>query len=443
MTRSLAAVIVVLLVLLGGGYLAFLNPEPVVLRVTPARTVSLPVAGALLAAFAGGASLVALAAGMRAGARGWRAWRTRRRARREAQRAALTARVEQLVWTGDTARARTELLRAEGELPGDAARLALLAETYLQDGDAASARRILEQGLERLGPEPRLLALLADAATEAGDLRAAAEALERACAALPASPRLTRRLRDVYVAAGRWGEALALQGHFLLGLHAPATLAAEEEILRGLRYENALVEPDPRRAARILLALARERPAFVPAWVSAGDCLVRAGRALSARRVWERGARRQPAVVLLERIERQNVSERRPERTGRFLRRLSRRHSGAPAVALFLARHLIQRGDLDQAAELLGGLSATLKEEPLAHALWGELSRRRGSHDVAANSFSQALGADLGLSTPFRCAACRQAAAAWQARCAGCGQWGTYRAAVEDLRAGAGGAVPA
>ena len=113
--------------------------------------------------------------------------------------------------------------------------------------------------------------LLAEAAERTGDLRAAADALERARAVHPESPRLARRLRDVHAAAGRWSEALVVQGEILLRVHDATTLVREERVLRGLRYQAALAEPEPRRAARLLVAIAREDPSFVPAWVSAGD----------------------------------------------------------------------------------------------------------------------------------------------------------------------------
>src|SRR5262249_59632254 len=106
-------------------------------------------------------------------------------------------------------------VRAEGE------RLVLLAESHLHEGDAAGARKVLEEGILRVGLEPRLLDLLAEAAERSGDVRGAADALERARLARPDSPRLARRLRDVYAHAGRWTEALAVQGEILLPLHDP------------------------------------------------------------------------------------------------------------------------------------------------------------------------------------------------------------------------------
>src|SRR6185369_15573113 len=108
--------------------------ESVTVRLTPAWTVDAPLAGALLVAFATGALLVGFIAAARASARGWRTWRTARRTAREAKRAQATAHAQRLVWAGDYAQARAELLRVENSAPTEAQRATLLAETYLHEG---------------------------------------------------------------------------------------------------------------------------------------------------------------------------------------------------------------------------------------------------------------------------------------------------------------------
>jgi predicted Zn-dependent protease len=430
MSRWIAALLAVALVIVAG-YVLFLNPDPVVVRLTPERTVTWPLAGALLVSFALGGLVVGAVATVRAGARGWRSWRAERRARRQAREAAVTARAQELVWAGDYTQAREELLRGAGGVPSDATRIMLLAETHLHEGNPAAARQALEDGLVRVGLEPHLLALLAEAAERLGDPRGAADALERARHAQPDSPRLARRLRDVYAAAGRFAEALAVQGDILLRVRDRDTLAHEEHALRGLRYQAALAEPEPRRAARLLLSLVREDPTFVPAWVGAGDGFVRAGRRFSARRAWERGTRHVPAVVLCERLERLNADDRKPERTTRLYRRLLRRHPQAQAVPLLFARHLIMQGALDQAGEVLSGLPAAVAGHPLVHVLWGELHRRRGDHTLSADTFTRAFGPELGLVAPYRCAACRRSAEVWAGFCDECRRWGTFEARAE------------
>ena len=430
MTRWLVAIAAALIVI-GAGYVVFLNSEPTVVRLTPGRSMRTPLAGALLGAFAAGGLLVGLLAAGSAGLRGWREWRVRRRARRDARRAELRARARDLLWHGDSGKARTELLRGEGAAPTDVASLTLLAESYLHEGDATTARKVIEEGLVRVGLEPRLLDLLAEACERTGDLRAAADALERARVVQPESLRLGRRLRDVYAAAGRWPEALSVQAQLLLRVRDPAALVREQRMMRGLRYEAALGEPEPQRSARLLIALAREDPTFVPAWVSAGDALARAGRALAARRVWERGARYRPAAVLLERIERANTDERHPERTARVYRRLLRRHPRARSLPLLFARFLVLQQRFEEAGEVLRALPEPAAGNSFAHLVWGELHRRQGQHDQASAAFAQAAVRQVSGASSFRCAACLQPTEAWEGHCPACRRWDTLHADAE------------
>jgi tetratricopeptide (TPR) repeat protein len=432
MTRWLVAFSLAALLTVAAGYLILLNSQPVTVQHLPGHSITAPLATVLLAAFAAGAILVALIASLRAIVRGWRAWQRRRHGRREARHAAATARAQDLVWKGDYAQARAEILRAEGDVPGEMPRLVLLAETHLHEGDPAAARRILEHGIVHIGPDPRLLDLLAEAAERTGDLRAAASALERARQLLPDSPRLARHLRDVYVAAGRWTEALEVQSHFLLGIRSAEALAVERATLRGLRYQGALAEAEPRRAVRLLAALAREYPDFLPAWVSAGDMLATSGRRTAARRLWERGARHRASTVLLERVAQLNQGDGKPERTLRLCGRLARRHPESIGLALFTARLHVQQGALDEAAAVLDGLPAAVKDQPLVEALWGEIHRRRGNHDLAVESLASACRADR-VTAPFRCGDCRRPAALWKARCDGCGRWGTLASEADTV----------
>jgi lipopolysaccharide biosynthesis regulator YciM len=218
-------------------------------------------------------------------------------------------------------------------------------------------------------------------------------------------------------------------------VHDAATLAAEERVMRGLRYQAALADDDRGRAARLVLALAREDRAFTPAWVSAGDLFVDVGRRFTARRVWERGARYAPALALLERLERLNASEGKPERSARFYRRLARRHPDHPALPLMLARHLVARGELDEATAVLEHLPPAAASQPVVHALWADVHRRRGNHSLAAESYARALGADFGLVAPFACGRCGQTSDAWTGYCAKCRNWNTYRARGEETGA--------
>lgn len=412
------------------GWLYLLNAAPVVLAWGPDRTWTLPLGAVVLGAFAAGAGVVGLAALTAALARRWRAARARRQARRVARRDAATARAQELVWTGEYAQARAELLRRPEELAADRMRVALLAETHLHEGDPTAARHVLEEAQARHEPDVHLLDLLATAAQESGDLRAAADALERARALRPGSPRLLRRLRDVRIASGDFTGAVIAQQELLLGLRAPAALAAEERVMRGLRYEAACAEPDDRSAARRLAAIASEAPDFTAAWIAAGDRWIAAGRPAVARRTWLRGLRRHPQPALLERVERHDDALGLTDGMRRVYRALRRHHPDDAATALFHVRWLLRRDALDEASQGLESLPATARGTPAAAILAGEIARRRGDTAAATAAWARALGPDLGFFAPLTCARCGHSTSEWAGTCTRCGEWNTLRAAV-------------
>lgn len=416
------------------GWLYLLNATPVVLTWGPDRTLTVPLGAVVLAAFAAGMLLVALVTLSGALARRWRGYRARRQARREARRQATTVRAQELVWTGEYAQARAELLRRPAELTSDRTRVALLAEAHLNEGDPAAARRAIEDALPRLGPDPdpHLLDLLATAAHETGDLRAAADALERARTVRPGSPRLLRRLRDLHVAAGDWTAAVVVQQELLLGLRAPTALAAEERVMRGLRYEAARVEPDDRLAAKRLAALGAEAPDFTAAWVLAGDRWLAAGRPAVARRTWLRGMRRHPQPILLDRLERHHDALGVADRMGRVYRALRRHHPDDALLAVYHVRWLLRRDALDEAARALETLPEAARDTAVASTLAGELARRRGDTTAATAAWARAMGPDLGFATPLTCAKCGRASEQWAGTCTRCGEWNTLRAAVQN-----------
>jgi lipopolysaccharide biosynthesis regulator YciM len=92
-----------------------------------------------------------------------------------------------------------------------------------------------------------------------------------------------------------------------------------------------------------------------------------------------------------------------------------------------LLRHLVLQGRLDEAAETLETLPPPVGGHSLVHVLSAELHRRRGNLSLAADAYSRAIGSDLGVASPFRCAVCRRPADSWKGYCEECRRWGTYQ----------------
>src|SRR5262245_8693780 len=118
--RWLAAIVLLASALMVGG-VAFLNGgEPMPIRVTPRRTIALPLGTALGLAFAGGAALVALVTLAAATTRALGRWRrARTRARRANRLSRERVRAETLLVGGDADAARSRLAGAVTANPRD------------------------------------------------------------------------------------------------------------------------------------------------------------------------------------------------------------------------------------------------------------------------------------------------------------------------------------
>ncbi len=415
--------------LVGLGYLLHLNPDPVTLRLSPARSWQAPLPIVLLASLVLGAAMTFAVSLVRAGRSaliGWRAQRTTRRGRRQ------QLRKDQglgFAWLGELDKSRALLAKALRDAPDDLAAFLLFARTYLDQGDYRRARSILEEGIDRRGPDPKLLLFLGEARLGAGDLPGAIDTLERARRADATSPRIAAALRDAYVAAGRWQEGATLQESQLAGLRDPQARAEAERRLIGMRYQSALATPDPNARATALRALLRSAPDFEPAAVSLGDALVEIGQTRQAERLWRRILARGTRSGVFERLERLMRGGPNAVRLESFTRRLVRRHPADGTARLFRARQLIRDGKLDEAAVELAQVPPPWNGLPGYHALLAELHVRRTAFDDAVTAYRQALAA--GAVPTFRCERCGAEADEWRGYCAACKSWNCYRSSFD------------
>jgi uncharacterized integral membrane protein len=422
MTRWLIAIAVALFTAVGA-WMTILNPDPVRLRLTPSGLIERPLAQVLMGAFVAGAALVSLLASAGSLSRAWQRWRRTRRQARLARTAAATAHARALVWAGAYDQARSELGVDAQQVPDDPERVELAAESYLGDGDPNAARALLQRAVARIGPQPRLLDLLAQAAEQRGDRATAIATLEQLRPSIGSTPRLARRLRDLYIAAERFEDALAVQSDLLLGLRRGPSLAAEERALVGLRYVLACRDPDPRRSARRLAALAKQTPDFVPAAVAAGDRWRAAGRPLFARRIWERGALRTPAEPLLDRLEDLYARTDQPARLVKLFEQLRTQHPAHAGVLLRSIQQALSADRLDDAAALVAQLPAELAVTPIGRLYTARLQHRQGT-DADGWIEVEATARQLAGTLPHRCGTCRASHTGWADRCSQCGTWG-------------------
>jgi tetratricopeptide (TPR) repeat protein len=426
MKRGLAIVAGVALVC-AVAYLSWLNPTSVTLHLSTTYTIQAPLSVLLVLAFVVGAVLVLtglLIQGTRRSLAEW--WRGR--AQRRAERAdSLEQRGEELLWAGDSERARSLLLRAWRRSPNHRRAALVVAGSYLDEGNAAAAERVVRDALDRHRGDPELLLALSEACTRQDNRPGAIQALEQLRAQHPRATRGLTALRNQYVAAGRWAEALSVQSLYLRTLSQPPRITQERQRLVGLQYEAAMAKPAPSDRVTALERLVDDHAGFTPALVSLGDALVADGREAEAVDLWERAIRTTPRTVFLERLLRHMTQPRQRQQLRQQLRKARAQSIRPECLQLWQARMQLLDGEAAEVLQEINSIAPPLSESSFFHKLRAEALRQLGHLDQALADYAAVADA----MAPYVCHACGRHANAWVGRCPQCGSWDSYRAAVE------------
>lgn len=408
-------------------YLSWLNPAEVEFRLTPTYTMPGHLGPLMVFAFIAGAVVVLAVVSVQAGRRAVAAWRARRRQRRSERIDEWEERGEQLVWAGDPQRGRALLQKAWQRRPHNAHAVIALAASYRDTGELHRARGLLFDAANQYHTDPDILFALAAAYRAAGERGPCIEVLERLRALHPRAPRVLRALRDAYVDAQRWPEAAALQETLIGELRDIQQATRERESLTRLHYQASLALTDPAARIQALENLADNRTGSLPILVSLGDALLVAGRADEASVVWERALRSTPRTVLVERLAAIATEPRHRDRLRTLLRKLRADQVHADQLRLLTAQLHLADGNTDAAARELEAVQDQTRAPGMLHHLWGEVHRHRGQLEQALNAYAHADCALRG----YQCTVCQRSANEWVGYCPQCGQWDSYRAAVE------------
>jgi predicted Zn-dependent protease/uncharacterized integral membrane protein len=410
-------------------YLAWLNPNPVELHLSPSYRLQLPLAAALVLAFLLGILLILGGVIIQGAGRSVRGWWQDRRLRREERVDSLEHQGEALLWEGDSERARALLLRAWRRVPGHHRAALVAARSYLDDGEPAAAERVLRDALERRRGDPDLLLGLSQACDRQGDRVGAIQALEQVRAQYPRATRALVLLRDQYAQGERWAEAVAVQSAYLRTLSRPPLLARERHRLVGLQYEAALAIPAPAERVDALERLVAAHTDFIPAHVSLGDALMDTGRQQDAVEAWLRAVRSTPRTVLLERLLRHASEPRQRQHARHALRKLRPASVRQECVELWQARFHLLEGPATEVLQEIDALPASLHGTASFHQLRAQALRHLGHVDQALSEYAVAAADDA--TSPYVCRTCGHGMPSWRGRCPQCGSWDSYRAAVE------------
>jgi tetratricopeptide (TPR) repeat protein len=426
MKRAIAIIAGVAMVCLVA-YVSWLNPERVEFHVTPTRSLQAPLAALMVFAMVVGALMILAVVMIQAGRRALVAWRHGRRQRRVERIDEWEERGERLVWHGNPQHGRALLQKAWQRRPESPHAVLALAASYRDTGELHRARGLLFDAAGQHHTNPDILLALAEAHRAAGELQACIEVLERLRALHPRAPRVLRALRDTYVEARRWHDAATLQDALIGELRDAQQAGRERDYLHALRYQATMALPDPAARIRALEALADSRSGSVPVLVSLGDALVAAGREDEASVLWERTLRSTPRTVLVERLAAIAHEPRHRDRLRGVLRKLRSDQVRLDNLHLLSAQLYLADGNVDEAARELDAVHDGLQAPGLLHRLWGDVHRRRGAQEQAVLAYAQVEDA---LSS-YDCRVCQRRERQWVGYCLQCGQWDTYRAAVE------------
>ncbi len=240
-----------------------------------------------------------------------------------------------------------------------------------------------------------------------------------------------RQLRDLEIRAGRWEEA-ADAARRLESLADPAHPLTEEDVLQGLgiRTEQARARAaagQGRAAAGILRRVLRERPGFLPAVVLLAELRGGAGDVDQARQVLVEGYRETGEIALLERLVELDLGRERPEDAISTLRGLAADPAHAPGARYVLAGLYLRLEMPDDAAEQLERVLETREMDELVAHLLARVEERRGRCDRAAELYRWILHRPGRAIPAARCTRCGAELAAWSERCPACGVFGAVR----------------
>lgn len=435
--RTVASLLVALLVVVLACFVSVLNRDLLVQPFRLSERWSVPVWAVLLAVFLAGFLPVALRLALQ-GARRDLDERERRRELRETESLDHSfRRALDLVADDQLVRAARELEVVLGERPDHYAALLLYGDSLRKLGRNEEALLAHQKAVAAAPRSVAPLYQLIEDYEGRGDHAVAEELRSRIVREFPdRGLAVLRHRRNRAMGAADWREATRLQEEIDARLLALGeSQRSSPEVRLGLTYRRgvALLEEErPRDAAEIFAALLADHPRFLPARIMLGEAHLLSGAPDEAVAEWRRGFETTRSPVFLRRIEDHFIEGAEPERAIETFRSLA---SGAERDLLprfFLGRLYYRLEMLDEALKVLEPLATRLDASPSFHFLLGRLHDRRGDVTRAARHY-QISARQLGAhAAEFECRHCGRRFEDWSDRCDGCGSWGTVEMSFEE-----------
>lgn len=306
----------------------------------------------------------------------------------------------------------------------------LKVELLLKLGETDEAVKLLEAMIQARPDlaEPRYL--LAEALVARRQSALAIPHLQKVASDHPKQAlRALRRLRALHTEAGAWEEAL--EAHKKVAARFAAEMGpAERAQGLALTYETGLlkVEADQfREAAQVFQQVLKEDPAFVPAYLSLGRCMVLQDQEAQGVEIWLEGFRATGEGALLQEVEDYFIQSGKPEEGLQVMQRVAATSEFQTTAKFFLGKLYYRLEILDEALDLFQEVRAQVVYSPILFFFIAKIHARRGRLDAALNEYRQLLR-NLGvLKLRFECSHCGQRTADHADRCEACGTWNASR----------------
>ncbi len=304
--------------------------------------------------------------------------------------------------------------------------MTLLGDCLLREGDPQAAVASLAHACE-IHPshaEPRYL--LAEARQALRDPDGAAAVLRQIASDQPKQAlRALRRLRALHLEAQRWDEALDAHKRLLAQFPSEVSQAERAQGV-ALQHQVALqkVEADQfKEAAQGFQALLKEDPAFVPAYLALGRCMILQDQEAQGLEIWLEGFRATGEGALLQEIEDYYIQLGLPEDGIAVLRRVAATSEHEAMAKFFLGKMLYRLEILDEALEIFQEVRSQVVYSPMLFFFMAKIHARRGRSEAALNEYRQLLR-NLGtLKLRFECSVCGHKTPDYDDRCGACGSW--------------------
>jgi len=396
----------------------------------------------VLACFTAGALAVVMLVGVREIRAHILNWRSAQRRKREEKLQQYYSNGVLASLSRRTHEAISQLQKALALDPNHARTLLSLGNVFRKDKQYHEAIRLHQKARQIEEGNLKILFALAHDLEGAGRFDEAMQTLEDVLTLDSANPAALYRLLDIHVRHEHWKEAHAVQERLLKADIPKADIAAENQVLAGLKYElgrQSLERGDRDQARRCFKDAIKLDKGFLPARIGFGETLIHEGKLKQAAESWEKSYIKGGNPIFLQRLEDLYLEMGEPGEMLRIYQQALAKQShhpslpSVPSLKLALGKLYYRLEMIDDAFDLLSTLEGMQDASGDLLPILASLRIRKGDTETALMDLQEAIGRSQAAMIPLTCRACRYETRNWSGRCPACGRWNSIVATTDRV----------